>query len=222
MHIVALIPARKNSKGIPNKNIIDYNGEPLIVHSIKQALNCTLINDVIVSTDSDEISHISLTNNASVLFRPDSLAEDLTPDLPVFQHFLKHYDKYIDLIVHLRATYPNRTNELLEDCIKTFVLNMDKYDSLRTVTKTEKLPYKMYNIKDNNLIPLFQTYESINEPYNQCRQIFPDCYIHNGCIDIIKPYFIYNNSMSGKNIYPYIMNENYDIDTYADLIKSKK
>ena len=81
----------------------------------------------------------------------------------------------------------------------------------------------MYFIQNNNLIPYFNVYTNINEPYNMPRQLFPTTYIHNGCIDIIKTNVISNlKSMSGNHIYPFIMNENNDIDSVDDLEKSKK
>ena len=80
----------------------------------------------------------------------------------------------------------------------------------------------MYYIQNDKLIPYFNNYQTIYEPYNMPRQLFPDSYIHNGCIDIIKTNVIQQKSMSGQNIYPYIMDENNDIDSYEDLEKSKK
>jgi CMP-N-acetylneuraminic acid synthetase len=144
----------------------------------------------------------------------------------------------INMIIHLRATYPLRSQELLQDCIQTFDKNKD-YDSLRTVIKFDKSPFKMYTISSentesdsnsSNLTPLFEVLFSndkgiIKEPYNQCRQLLPQVYLHNGCIDIVRTNTItYLHSMTGNKIYPYVMDENklLDIDTVADLTLNEK
>lgn len=229
LKIVVLIPARSGSKGIPDKNIKLYKGLPLLVHSIKVALESKYINDIYVSSDSEEYNNIALQYDVKTILRPPEIANDLSPDIDTFMHFIKNYDGIKpDIIVHLRPTYPNRSIELLDNCIETFIQNFDKYDSLRTVKLIDKSPYKMYyidndnNNKFDNLIPFIKTYKDYSEPYNQARQIFPDCYLHNGCIDIVKTSIIRDNNLSGTNILPYIMNGDDDIDTIADFIKSEK
>jgi CMP-N-acetylneuraminic acid synthetase len=98
---------------------------------------------------------------------------------------------------------------------------MDKYDSLRTVVPFDKSPYKMYTIQDNLLTPLYKEVNNIIEPYNQCRQVLPQCYLHNGYIDILNTSILNENTINGKNILPFIMDEknNVDIDNVKDLIK---
>jgi CMP-N,N'-diacetyllegionaminic acid synthase len=227
MIIYSLITARSGSKGIKDKNIIDYNGYPMIYYSISLSKNCEQIHKTFVSTDSHYYADLSKKYGAEVPFiRPKEIAQDLSTDYEVFKHFIYYLQEnhYImpDLIVHLRPTYPNRNLELLNDCISTFIIHHKNYDSLRTVCKIEKQPQKMYYIQNDKLIPYFNNYQTINEPYNMPRQLFPDSYIHNGCIDIIKTNVILQKSMSGQNIYPYIMEENNDIDSYEDLEKSIK
>ena len=76
---------------------------------------------------------------------------------------------------------------------------------------------------NNKLLPLFNEFNEIKEPYNQCRQILPECYLHNGYIDILKIETLKNGSISGSNIYPYLMNKNedIDIDTLEDWKKAE-
>ena len=232
MKIIAIIPARSGSKGIPNKNIKLYKGKPLLAHSILQALQSKYITEVYVSTDSQEYKEIALEHGALVPFlRPSQFADDLSPDIDLFNHFLVHYHEninttYPDIIVQLRPTYPNRTVDLIDNCIEIFINNYDNYDSLRTVIPLNKSPYKMYYIDEKNmLIPYLLKYKDIIEPYNQARQLLPQTYLHNGCIDIIKTdTIITKNLLSGNNIFPFIMdeNENNDIDTEEDLINSEK
>lgn len=228
--IIALIPARSGSKGIPNKNIRLYKGKPLIAHSIDIAKKCELISEIYVSTDSEEYKKIAEEYGAKVPFlRPVELADDLSPDIDCFKHFLDYYLLNNDnienlIIVHLRPTYPNRNVETLTNCINIFIQNYLLYSSLRTVIPIDKTPCKMYYIEDNKLIPYFMEWNNIKEPYNQARQLFSQTYLHNGCIDIIKASIIKEGTMSGERIYPYIMeeDENNDIDTENDLINLEK
>jgi N-acylneuraminate cytidylyltransferase len=225
MHIVALIPARSGSKGIEHKNIKLYKNKPLLVHSIEIAFQSQYIDDVYVSTDSLEYKEISKQYGAQVLIRPKQISDDLSSDMEVFEHFLENIDTIPDMIVHLRPTYPNRTKELLDNTIQKFIENYDKYDSLRTVIKIDKTPYKMYTIEKDHLRPIIQNHPFLIEPYNQPRQYFPDTYLHNGCIDIVKTSCIMENHLlSGTNILPFIMDshENNDIDNIHDFILSEQ
>lgn len=228
MLIYSLITARSGSKGIKDKNIIDYNGYPLIYHSIKVSKECKLINRTFVSTDSEKYAQICKSYDAEVPFiRPSNIAQDLSTDIEVFEHFIEYLknnnEKLPDIILHLRPTYPNRNLDLLNTCIETFIDNFNNYDSLRTVCAFDKCPQKMYYINNNTLIPYYKKYNDIIEPYNMPRQLFKTSYIHNGCIDLVKTNSLIEfKSMSGNKIYPYIMNDLDDIDNIDDLEKSKK
>jgi len=229
MIIYSLVCARSGSKGLKDKNILDYNGHPMLTHSIMISKKCDLINRTFVSTDSQKYADICLEYGAEVPFlRPDKIADDLSTDYDVFEHFITFLkdNNYIlpDFIIHLRPTYPNRSALLMNDCIQQFINNYEQYDSLRTVIQIDKNPQKMYKIIDNVLIPFFKTYNDIIEPYNCPRQLFEKTYLHNGCIDIIKTKTIIDlKSMSGDSIYPYVMDEseNNDIDSIEDFNKSK-
>ena len=229
IHIIALIPARSGSKGIPNKNIKLYKGLPLMVHSINIAKECKFINEVYVSTDSEEYQNIAIQNGAKVCeLRSIEISNDLSPDIDTFKHFLKWRSnnnlQIPDIIIHLRPTYPNRTLELLNNCIISFLSKYENYHSLRTVVKIKNSPYKMYYIDRNKLIPFILDDDRFLEPYNQARQNFKTTYLHNGCIDIVKTEIILKyNLLSGHNILPYIMDENEidDIDEIKDFIDSE-
>jgi len=223
MKIFALIPARSGSKGIPNKNIIDFHGKPMMAWSIEQALKCKYIDRVFVSTDSEEYQQIAIEYGAEATFlRPKEISDDLSTDLECIEHFLDQLasEDHPDIIVHLRPTYPTRQLSILEATIEIFMGVRSEYDSLRTVVPFEKSPMKMYTIDSDILNPLFPEWRGIKEPYNRCRQELTQCYLHNGYIDImntdtIKKY----KSVTGLKIYPFVMNENEtnDIDYYKDL-----
>jgi len=233
LNIVALIPARSGSKGIINKNIKLYKGIPLLAHSIKIALESKYISEVYVSSDSEEYNNISLQYGAKITpLRSKEISDDLSPDIDTFIHFInmyKNYKEIPDIIIHLRPTYPNRSLELLNKTIEYFLNNYDNYDSLRTVVLIKKTPYKMYYIENgiNNLVPFIKDDKNnrFKEPFNQARQNFPDTYLHNGCIDIVKSSVIINQKLlSGEKIFPFIMNENEinDIDDINDFLRSEK
>lgn len=226
--IHCLIPARKGSKGILKKNIISYRNHPLVAHSIILSKNISSISRTIVSTDCSHIKNIAIKYGAEVPFlRPIEIAGDLSPDIETFKHYLnwlkKNKQKLPDYIVHLRPTYPNRSVNLLNDCLDKIINSQNNYSSLRTVVPLNKSLFKMYLIEDDLLIPNRKEFKGIKEPYNQVRQILPTTYLHNGCIDIIKTTTILNNSMTGNKIYPYKMNKNdiSDIDSKEDLEKSE-
>ena len=230
MYVLALIPARGGSKGIKMKNIKEFRGKPLIYWSIKLALDCKVVNRVIVSTDNENIKRVAEECGADVPFlRPKEISGDLSTDYEFIKHCLDYLkengEDEPDIIVQLRPTYPTRKLDILNETLDIFIKNLDNYDSLRTVYEMEKSPYKMYNIEDGELKPLFKEVKGIKEPYNQCRQLLPKTYIHNGYIDLIKTEIVERKgSITGDRIYPYLMSkeEYHDIDTEKDWKDAEK
>ena len=224
VHILCIIPARSGSKGIKDKNIMDFNGKPLLAWSIEQAQKSNYNMRIIVSTDSQEYANISSRYGAEVPFlRPDNISDDLSTDFEFINHcieWLKKNENYTcDIILQLRPTSPIRKIEDINKALKLFIENRDKFDSLRSVIPFDKSPYKMYTLNNNILTPLFNEINNIQEPYNKPRQILPQCYLHNGYIDILNTSILNENTISGKNILPFIMekNDNLDIDVISDL-----
>tara|TARA_R110002072_G_scaffold179648_1_gene335741 strand:- start:416 stop:1114 length:699 start_codon:yes stop_codon:yes gene_type:complete len=230
MKILTIIPARSGSKGIPHKNIKSFKNKPLLEWSILQAKQSKYFNfmKVVVSTDSLEYASIVKQPDVQSIHRPREIAQDNSTDIEFIQHaikYLKDNENYeADIILQLRPTQPCRKVEDIDRCIELFYNQRDKYDSLRTVVKIEKTPYKMYKIENNNLVPYLKTYGHIDEPYNICRQDLPDSYLHNGYIDIMNYSLLKQNKISGDKILPYIMNktDTIDIDTLEDWEKGEK
>jgi CMP-N-acetylneuraminic acid synthetase len=126
MKTIAIIPARGGSKAIPRKNIKDLNGKPLIAHIIGTALKVKEIDKVLVSTDDQEIADISKKYGAEVPFiRPEELARDETPTLPVLQHAVKYLEEKEsykpDIVVLLYATTPLTTAEKISEAINNII-----------------------------------------------------------------------------------------------------
>ena len=157
--VLAIIPARGGSKGVPRKNIRDFAGAPLIAYSIVAALQAELVSRVIVSTDDEEIAAISREWGAETPFmRPAELAQDQTTDFPVFEHaltWLKENEGYqADIIIQLRPTSPVRPVGLLDDAIRKLIAQPEA-DCVRGVVPARQNPYKMWQLRaDGSLNPI--------------------------------------------------------------------
>lgn len=216
MEILAIIPARGGSKGLPGKNIRMMHGHPLIAYSILAAQQCRQITRVVVNTDHAEIADIARRYGAEVPFlRPAEFAQDTSTDLEVFRHALEwhkaneHYRP--ELIVQLRPTSPLRKAGWIDHAIDSLVNSTA--DSLRVVTPSPITPYKMWRIQDLHapMEPLL-TVEGMDEPFNMPRQALPQTFWQIGTLDVIRTAVIENGSMSGKHILPFIVDHAYAAD----------
>jgi YrbI family 3-deoxy-D-manno-octulosonate 8-phosphate phosphatase len=222
--ILALIPARGGSKGIPRKNIRLFAGYPLIAWSIAAAKRSSLVTRVIVSTDDAEIAAVAREWGAETPFlRPDELAQDKTTDLPVFEHALKWLEDvegyHPEIVVQLRPTSPIRPRTMVDDAIQILLDHTDA-DCVRGVVPAAQNPFKMwrFNGEGKPLAQLLEV-EGIDEPYNAPRQILPPVYWQTGHIDAIRTSTIVNKkSLTGDVIYPLMIDPKYtvDIDTLPD------
>jgi N-acylneuraminate cytidylyltransferase len=225
--ILALIPARGGSKGIPRKNIRLFAGYPLIAWSIAAAKQSELVTRVIVSTDDEEIASVAREWGAETPFlRPAEFAQDKTTDLPVFEHALKLLEEVEgyrpDVVIQLRPTSPVRPRTMVDDAIR-ILLEHEDADCVRGVVPAGQNPFKMwrFNGEGKPLNPLL-TVDGIDEPYNAPRQILPPVYWQTGHIDVIRASTIANKkSLTGDVIYPLVIDSKYtvDIDTLPDWAK---
>ncbi|MFZ5882482.1 MAG: cytidylyltransferase domain-containing protein [Chloroflexota bacterium] len=225
--ILALIPARGGSKGIPRKNIKPFAGFPLIAWSIAAGLQAKSVTRVIVSTDDEEIADVARQWGAEVPFlRPAELAQDRTLDFPVFEHALRWLEEsegyQPEVVVQLRPTSPIRPRDMVDNAVKILLANADA-DSVRGVVPAAQNPFKMWRFHgaDKPMTPLLEV-EGIAEPYNAPRQILPPAYWQTGHIDAIRTTTItHKNSLTGSVVYPLVIDPRYtvDIDTPADWAK---
>ena len=226
--VLAVIPARGGSKGIPRKNIKLFAGYPLIAYSIAAGLQSELTTRVIVSTDDEEIAEAARKWGAETPFlRPAEFAADNTLDLPVFQHaltWLKEHENYVpDIVLQLRPTSPARPRTLVDDAIR-LLMDHPEADSVRGVVPADENPHKMWRVDPKTgLMTGLLKVEGIDEPYNAPRQKLPPVYWQTGHIDAIRPErtFMAGNSMSGKNILPLFLDPEFtiDIDTPFDWVR---
>ena len=156
--VLCIIPARKGSKGLKNKNIKMLNKIPLIAWSILVAKKCKQIDEIIVSTDSIKISKIAKTYGAKVPFiRPKKFATDKASSFSVLKHaidFFKEKKLYFDYILMLEPTSPLRHFRDIDFCL-TKVKNKN-IQTLVSVAKTiEQHPTFLYSISDKNFLKPF-------------------------------------------------------------------
>lgn len=222
MSVLAIIPARGGSKSLPRKNVRPLGGHPLLAYSVAAGLQARQVDRVIVSTDDEEIARIGRQYGAEVPFlRPAELAEDDTPDLPVFQHALEWLAENegfrAEIVVQLRPTSPLRPPECVDRGID--ILNAHaEADSVRAVVPTSQNPYKMWRISpDGRLTPLLS--DGAHEAYNTPRQLLPLTFWQTGHLDVIRAATIREKkSMTGEVVLPLLMEPAYavDIDRPAD------
>ena len=214
--ILAIIPARGGSKGLPRKNILPLAGKPLIAYTIEAALRSKKLNRVIVSTNNEEILGVSHKYGAEVIMRPQDLAEDATPTEPVIKHavsVLEAEGYKADIIVTLQPTSPFRTSIQIDDALKEIF--SDDVDSVISLKEVTEHPYKMKMIKNGYIVPFLKIKLKSNR-----RQDMPTLYKENGAIYITKYDLIMNkDKIVGGNIKPFLMSDktSIDIDTHLDL-----
>ena len=225
--ILAIIPARGGSKGIPRKNIRNFAGWPLIAWSIAAGRQARTVTRVIVSTDDEEIAGIARHYGAQAPFlRPTEFAQDNSTDLPSFEHALKWLEEHEgyqpEVVIQLRPTSPLRPPGMVDQAVKILLDHPDA-DCVRGVVPAGQNPHKMWCIPQEKgaMTPLLEV-DGIDEPYNAPRQILPQVYWQTGHIDAIRvDTILKKGSMTGNKIYPLIIDARYtvDIDNLADWAK---
>lgn len=215
--ILAIIPARAGSKGIPNKNIIEVAGKPLIQYSIDSAKASKYIDKLVVSTDSEQIAGIARELGADFpVLRPGALAGDRARTVDAVLHMIDSLaemgDKY-DYVLTLQATQPLRQSYHIDEAIEKIIDNSG--GSLISVSEVDDHPSLMKQIDERgNLINLLDSSADIR------RQDFGIIYKVDGLIYINKIDDNLNSRTSlNDNQIPYIIDKKYnlDIDEFRDL-----
>lgn len=220
MNILAVIPARKGSKGVKFKNIKKMNNTPLIAYTIRSARESKQFTDIVVSTDCKKIKAIAEDEGALVPFiRNTDLSNDSALAIPVIQDaVIKMQDytkKKYDAICMLQPTTPLRS---LEDYKNVINLLLDKtIDSVISVVEVNQHPYKMVRMSSAQMLLPFLDWHTENPP----RQTLPKLYTYNGAFYLTKYKILMNhNSFKGKNCKLYEMPESrsVNIDTQNDFL----
>lgn len=220
--VLAIIPARGGSKGLPRKNITMLLNKPLISWPIEAALNSKFVDKVIVSTEDKEISEIAENFGAEIPFiRPKSLASDNSSSYQVIDHALEFFEKRnekYDYLVFLEPTSPLTQSQDIDSAISILDSKRNVADSIVSVCKTESThPSFLSRInKNGTLVP----YESDFSPGLR-RQELDNIYFFDGSLYISDVRVIkLKKSFYHSRTLPYIVPrwKSYEIDEYIDLV----
>lgn len=214
--ILALIPARGGSKGIKNKNIMDFCGKPLIAYTIEAAKNSLYADDIVVSTDSRLIAEVAREYGAEVPFlRPEELAADDSKTIDAVLHAiseLKKSGREYDSLLLLQATQPLRSGQDIDGAIEKYYKSNEA--GLVSVSLVEDNPILIRTVSEKDtLVPL------LDIPGTCRRQEMPLYYKVNGCIYINKISTLSSETSLNDNSVPYIMPQerSVDIDEWKDV-----
>lgn len=220
---VGLITARGGSKGIPQKNIIDLAGKPLIAWTIQAALQSRFLDRLIISTDDEEIANVSRTFGAEVPFlRPSELAEDNSSHLDVVIHAVEwlqeHENYYPDYVSILQPTSPLRTTEDIDAVIQLAI--KQNAEGVISVCETHHHPYLMTRIAPDGTLVEFLTGSPESGTSSIRRQELPPVYFINGAIYLVmRKILLEKRTLQPERTFAYIMpNErSLQIDEPKDL-----
>ncbi|MEN4045781.1 acylneuraminate cytidylyltransferase family protein [Sulfurimonas sp. NWX367] len=212
---LAIIPARGGSKRLPRKNVLDLAGKPLISWSIEAAKQSKYIDEVVVSSDDDEVLNIAKEQNASIMKRPVKLATDTATTFEVVEHLIKNFEKQYTYIILLQPTSPLRKSEDIDKAIE--FLHTKNADAVISVCEMEHSPLWSNTLPKDKSMATFLHKEILNKR----SQDLETYYRLNGSIYIIKvAKLLEKKSFFLKdNIYAYVMDQkkSIDIDTKLDL-----
>ena len=212
--VLAVIPARGGSKGIPRKNLRFMCSKPLISYAIQNALNCKWINECVVTTDDDEIAAVAKSYGSQIVKRGASLSADaVTLDPVVFDAVNQMEEikgcKY-DIVVTLQPTSPLLSANTLDAALQAFING-----SADTMISVVNKPHLSWTKRDGKVLPNYE--KRLN------RQQLPPNYMETGAFFITRRHFVTENSRLGKNITVYEVPEREatDIDSVEDWIVSE-
>lgn len=213
--VLAIIPARKGSKGIINKNIVDLKGMPLISYTINSAKKSKYIDNTVVSTDGEEIASIAEKYGANIPFyRPENLSLDNSNVITAVNFTVSKFKEKgvnYDIIILLQPTSPFRNEIHIDEALEMLIEK--NLPSILSVCEVEKNPTLIRELeKDNKITPLVKSDLSLRQEMNKY-------YILNGAIYINYTEDIENGKFFKDNEYGYVMDKYHslDIDDILDL-----
>ena len=215
--VLAIIPARGGSKGLPGKNIKKLCGKPLIAWSIDAAKSCSDIDQVVVSTDDREIAGVAKKYGAEVPFmRPPELASDSAATINVIFHtidWLKKYKGYqAEYILLLQPTSPLRSSEDIDGAMN--MLKKKNAQAVVSVCETDHHPWW------SNILPEDDNMKDFIRPdiLNRRRQDLPVFYKLNGAIYLADTDYLHEyNGFLGPDTFAYKMSKERSVDIDSDL-----
>jgi len=222
VNIVALVPARSGSKGVPNKNVRVLGEHPLLAWTIMACKKASTINRVIISTDSTEYAGLAKIYGAEVPFlRPAKISGDRSTDYEFIVHalnWLKEHGEEPDYIVHMRPTTPFRIPEVIDKAVNDF-MQTEEISALRSVHEMSESAYKTFEIVGTGQLKCVGIENTEIDFANNARQIFPRTYMANGYVDVLSTAFIRKTGLlHGANVMPFITPIVTEVDTEDDFM----
>ena len=209
---LAIVPARGGSKRLPRKNVLDLAGKPLIAWSIEAGLKSKYIDEVIVSSDDDEIIDISKKYNAQTIKRPDELASDTATTFDALKHTIDNIEEY-NYIILLQATSPLRNEKHIDEAIE--LLESKKADAIVSVCEMDHSPLLSNTLPKDNSMSNFIS----DEVKNKRSQDLENYYRLNGAIYICKTDKLLEEKtfFLKDNIFAYKMDRESSVDIDEEL-----
>lgn len=218
MKVLAIIPARGGSKGVPRKNIRKFDGKPLLSYAITAGMESKNISKLVVNTEDKEIAKIASSFNCEVIVRNLKIAGDRSLVIDTVLQTLDYFEEknqYFEAVLLLQPTAPLRNGEDIDNAISLLQSN-SKADAVISMVKVEDHhPARMYKIKKGNLENLMPEYETYS------RQELPELYLRNGCIYLVRTSALKKeHTLMPERKLPYIMDSQWavNIDTEMDVI----
>ena len=215
MKYLAIIPARGGSKRLPDKNILDLNGKPLIAWSIETAKKSKKIDDIVVTSDSDKILDIAKTYNIKTIKRPDFLASDTATTFDAIKHTIESLKEKFEYIVLLQPTSPLRNEKHIDEAIE--LLEKKNADAVISVCEVDHSPLWSNTLPENLDMSNFIR----DEVKNKRSQDLEKYYRLNGAIYICKTDRLLEEKtfFIKDNIFAYVMDkrDSVDIDDAVDF-----
>jgi CMP-N-acetylneuraminic acid synthetase len=224
LRVLAVVPARGGSKGIPRKNLQLLGGKPLVAHAVEVGRAAARVSRVVCSTDDPDIAGAARAAGAEVPFlRPAELALDSSEDWPVFMHvlaWLDHEDNWRpDLVVNLRPTSPLRRPSHVDSAIQ--LLLDTGADSVKAVCLARQHPHKMWLRQgDGTIEPYLKTAFRLARGPDVPRAELDDVYWQNGVVDVTRREVILEQGvLIGRRVAGLVTEsaDSIDIDTRLDL-----
>lgn len=223
--VLAVIPARGGSKGLPGKNIMELGGKPLVAWSIEAGKRSKYIDRLILSSDDEQIIEVAKEWGCEVPFvRPAELAQDSTPGIDPVLHAMETLTETYDYVVLLQPTSPFRTVRDIDGCIE-LCCEADSPCCV-SVVETSENPYWMFTMaEDNSMVPLIRTDMELYQ-----RQLLPKSIILNGAVYVARTeYIAVKKTFLTDETLAFVMSREHSVDidsemdfSYAQFMLEKK
>ncbi len=220
-NIIAIIPARSGSKSVKDKNITDLSNYPLIAYSIIAAKLSKKIDKIIVSTDSEKYAELAIRFGAEVPFiRPTKFSLDESTDLDVMLHamnWMHDHSVVPEYWVHLRPTTPLRDPLIIDKAINEIIESKDS-TSLRSGHRAPESPLKWFQKDEQGYFQGLMSGEVESEYYNKPKEAFPDVYIPDGYVDVLKASHVMgSNTLHGNKMIGFETSVCTEVDSIEEL-----